>query len=148
MKVIFLSNVPRIGKRDEVKEVNTGYAQNFLFPRKLAVPATDQALLQLNKDKNTRIAEKSIQEKLLEKTIETLSANRITIKKKSNDKGHFFSKFDVKEILDAVDKELKIKLTKDMVELKSPITTVGEHTILVHANGKKTEIVIEVESIS
>lgn len=148
MKVIFLSNVPRIGKKDEVKEVNTGYAQNFLFPRKLAVPATDQALLQLNKDKSTRIAEKGIQEKLLEKALETISTSKVVIKKKSNDKGHFFSKFDVKEILEAIDKELKIKLTKDMVEIGKPITSVGEHRVTIHANGKSTEVSVEVESIS
>ena len=47
MKVIFLQSVPRVGKKDEVKEVNDGYATNFLFPKKLAEPATAKAVASL-----------------------------------------------------------------------------------------------------
>ncbi len=44
MKVIFLQDVPKVGKRHDVKEINDGYAMNFLLPRKLAVLATPGAL--------------------------------------------------------------------------------------------------------
>ena len=40
MKVIFLENVPNVAKVGETKEVATGYARNFLIPRKLALLAT------------------------------------------------------------------------------------------------------------
>ena len=46
MRVIFLQDVPRVGKRHEIKEVNDGYAMNFLFPRKLAESATPKAVTQ------------------------------------------------------------------------------------------------------
>ncbi len=44
MRVIFLQDVPRVGKRHDIKEVNDGYAVNFLFPHKLAEPATAKAV--------------------------------------------------------------------------------------------------------
>ena len=44
MKVILLRDVAKIGKRFEVKEVPTGHALNFLIPKKLAEPATTEAL--------------------------------------------------------------------------------------------------------
>ena len=47
MKVIFLQDVPRVGKRHDIKEVNDGYAMNFLFPRKLAELATSKAIAEL-----------------------------------------------------------------------------------------------------
>ena len=43
MKVIFLQNVKKLGQKDQVKEVNNGYAMNFLIPQKLAVEATKHA---------------------------------------------------------------------------------------------------------
>ena len=51
MKVIFLQDVPRVGKRHDVKEVNDGYAANFLLPRKLAEVATPHAVAALERRK-------------------------------------------------------------------------------------------------
>ena len=43
MKVILTSDVDKLGKSGELKAVADGYAQNFLIPRKLAVPAAGVA---------------------------------------------------------------------------------------------------------
>ena len=43
MKVIFLQDVKGKGKRGEVKEVPTGFAQNFLIKKNLAKEATGKA---------------------------------------------------------------------------------------------------------
>ena len=51
MKIIFLQDVPKVGKRHDVKEINDGYAMNFLLPRKLAVPATASAIAELIKER-------------------------------------------------------------------------------------------------
>ncbi len=39
MKVIFLADVKGKGKKGEIKEVPTGYAQNFLIKKNLAKEA-------------------------------------------------------------------------------------------------------------
>jgi len=44
MKVIFLADVKGKGKKGEIKEVPTGYAQNFLIKKNLAKEATAQAV--------------------------------------------------------------------------------------------------------
>ena len=44
MKVVLLQDVKSIGKKDTVAEVSDGYARNFVFPRKLALEATSQAM--------------------------------------------------------------------------------------------------------
>lgn len=44
MKVILCADVKGQGKKDQVVEVSDGYARNFLFPKKLAVPADNKAM--------------------------------------------------------------------------------------------------------
>ena len=44
MKVILLADVKGKGKKDQIVEVSDGYARNFLFPKKLAIPADSKAI--------------------------------------------------------------------------------------------------------
>ena len=48
MKVIFLADVKGKGKKGEIKEMPTGYAQNFLIKKNLAKEATAQAIVELS----------------------------------------------------------------------------------------------------
>ena len=50
MKVILLKDVKGVGKKGETKDVNDGYASNFLIPRGLAVVSTKGSQAQLQKD--------------------------------------------------------------------------------------------------
>ena len=52
MKVILLKDVKGTGKKNEVKEVSDGYARNYLLPKKLAVPADNTNMKELN-EKNS-----------------------------------------------------------------------------------------------
>ena len=54
MKVIFLADVKGKGKKGEIKEVPTGYAQNFLIKKNLAKEATSQALVSCAESKNLK----------------------------------------------------------------------------------------------
>ena len=54
MKVIFLADVKGKGKKGEIKEVPTGYAQNFLIKKNLAKEATNQAIGELKVNKNQK----------------------------------------------------------------------------------------------
>ena len=47
MKVIFLEDIPHVASTGDVKEVKTGYARNYLLPKKLAVAASSQELARL-----------------------------------------------------------------------------------------------------
>ena len=52
MKVILLSDVKKVGKKGEVKNVADGYAMNFLIAKGLAVKASDKSEEILQKEKN------------------------------------------------------------------------------------------------
>ena len=68
MRVVLLQDIENLGKKYEVKEVKDGYARNFLIPQGLAKPATKEAIiwLETQKEIEAKKAEeelKKIQEK-------------------------------------------------------------------------------------
>src|SRR3989344_3934455 len=102
MRVIFLQDVPRVGKRHDVKDVNDGYAMNFLLPRKLVVTATPKNLAELETRKKEIVVEREVQEELLSKNLEELKDKTVTIRAKTDEKGHLFAGIHKKEIVAAL----------------------------------------------
>ena len=99
MKIIFLKDVPRVSKKNEVKEISDGYAVNFLFPKKLAVMATSQNMLELERSKKEVLIKREIQEELLEKNLEEIKGKVIILNKKADIKGHLFSAIHKKDLV-------------------------------------------------
>ena len=64
MRVILLQDIEKLGKKYDVKEVADGYARNFLIPKSLAKPATEEALkwLETQKEIQAKKAEEDYEE--------------------------------------------------------------------------------------
>lgn len=98
MKVILLKDVPKIGKKNEIKDVSDGFAQNALLPKKLAQIATPQAIAAI-KEAQDRVEQIHAQEiSVMKKAIEELNAHKISIELAANEQGHLFSKFKVEQL--------------------------------------------------
>lgn len=89
MKVILRADVKGVGKKGELKNVADGYAVNALFPKKLAMAATREALEDLKNTEQKRAAEESAQLELLRKKAEGLSGLTLTLVRKA-EKGKLF----------------------------------------------------------
>ena len=137
MKVIFLKDVPRVGRRNDVKDVNDGYASNFLFPKKLAELATVQALAGLEKKKNAVLLDNKIQEELLLKSLAELKDKVVTIAGKTNEKGHLFSAIHKKEIIETLKTNHKAEVNENFLILDKPLKEVGEYEIPVQIKNHK-----------
>ncbi|MFA6324792.1 MAG: 50S ribosomal protein L9 [Candidatus Paceibacterota bacterium] len=147
MKVIFLKDVQRVGKKNDIKEVNDGYAINFLFPNKLAEMATPQAVSALEKRQKEIIVEREIQEDLLMKNLEQIKGKVITIKGNANEKGSLFSAINKKQIKEELEKEHKIEIGEDFIVLEKPIKEVGEFEIPIEIKNKKSSFQLRIEKI-
>ena len=147
MNVIFLQNVPRVGKRHDIKELNSGYAMNFLFPRKLAELATPKAIIELEKRKESIKIEREVQEDLLMKNLEEIKGKVLNIKAKADEKGHLFSGIHKREIVEEMKKQNHADISEEFITLEKPIKEVGEHEIPIIIKNKKSSFKLIVEKI-
>lgn len=142
MKIILLQDVPKIGKKYEIKEINSGYALNFLIPKKLAELATPQKIKDISKLKNNITIEKNIQESLLMKNLTELKNIEIIFTEKTNDQGHLFAGIGKKEIIEKLKNDKKIILEEEFLELEKPFKEVGEFEVIVKVKGKQSSLKI------
>lgn len=146
MRVIMLKDVPKVGKKFEIKEVADGYANNFLLPRGLAEPATPNAVSELQKKVNEEKREDEVQKELLHKNIETLKQSPVHIKVTANEKGYLFAKLHAKEIIEEIKKQTNIDLPEHLIMLDEPIKEIGEYEIKVMVGDNVSRIKVLVEA--
>ncbi len=141
-----MKDVPKVGRKFEVKDVAEGYAANMLFPRGLAMIATPQALKKLQAEKAAHDAERKVQDDLLHKNLDVLKDAKVLLTEKANEQGHLFAGVTKDMILEAISKQAHIVLDSESIVLEKPLKTTGDHKIMVHAAGKKAEITITIEA--
>jgi large subunit ribosomal protein L9 len=145
MKVIFLKEVPKTGRRYETKEVSDGYALNMLIPQELAIAATPEAIKRIGVLKKQAETEHKIHEELLEQNIKSLDGITLEIIGKANEKGHLFAGIHKQEIVTALEKDAHIQVNPDFIQLDQPIKTVGEYVIEVKAGKKSAKFKLSVK---
>jgi large subunit ribosomal protein L9 len=145
MKVIFLKDVQRVGKRHDIKDVPDGYAMNFLIPNKLAEPATSKAVAELDKRKKSIEIEREVQESLLLKNLEEIKDKVVAIKGKANEKGSLFKAIHKKEILQAMQEQHHASISEEFILLEKPIKETGKFEIPIQIGKNKSSFKVIVE---
>lgn len=130
MRVILLKDVDGIGKKYEVREVKTGYARNFLFPKELAKPATRKALewLEAQKEIAAKKAEKELKE--VQDFASTVDGQEVVIPVKIGEEGQLFESVNDQKISEKL-KGLGFEIKKAQIILPEPIKELGEFPIKV-----------------
>ena len=127
MKVIFLADVKGQGKKGEIKEVPTGYAQNFLIKKKLAKEATNQAISELRgqqKSKEKAHAEMIAEAESLKAKL-AQEATLVQFVEKVGPDGRTFGSITSKKIAEELEKQFGIKVDKRHIQLDHPLRSVG-----------------------
>ncbi len=127
MKVIFLADVKGKGKKGEIKEVPTGYAQNFLIKKNLAKEATVQAVGELRgkqKSEEKAHAEMIAEGKAIKAQLEAEETVVEFVEKVGPD-GRTFGSITNKKIAEELQKQFGIKIDKRHIQVQAPIRAVG-----------------------
>lgn len=143
MKVILLKDVRRVGQAGEVKSVADGYAINFLFPNKLAEPATDEKIKQVEAGKAAREAEQQKEKEQLDNKVAALRGKKVVIQARATEKGGLFKSITSKDIAKAILAEHSLEIPEENIS-SEPIKTIGEHTVSVSGPSQKAELAVTI----
>jgi len=131
MKVILLQDIEKLGKKFEVKEVADGFAKNHLLPKKMVQPATKNALIWAQTQRE--IAAKNEEKELIEiqKKVSALDGREFVMEVKTGEKDQLFESVNSSKIAELL-KENGIDADKKQIDLKEPIKELGDWQVKIN----------------
>ena len=129
MKVILQQDVKGQGKKGQMVEVSEGYARNFLLPRKMAIPATADAINTMNLKEKARKAEEARLKAEAEDIAEKLKECQVKLTAKAGAGGKLFGAVTTKEISEGLQKQYNIDVPKQKLVLEDPIKAFGSYQV-------------------
>ncbi len=145
MKVILLSDVRKVGKKDEIKEVSDGYANNYLIKNKLAVPYTKRSkeVLDTALNKRAELEEEKIKE--LNEVKQKLENKTFNFKVKTGAQDKVFGKISTKQIQEEL-KKTGYNIDKKCINLDHDLDVLGTHDVEIILH-KQVEFKIKVNLV-
>ena len=129
MKVILQQDVKGHGKKGQMVEVSEGYARNYLLPRKIAIPATADAINTMNLKEKARKAEEARLKAEAEDIAEKLKECQVKLTAKAGSNGKLFGAVTTKEISDGLKEQHQLDIPKQKLVLEEPIKAFGSYQV-------------------
>lgn len=146
MKVILQEDVKNVGKVGQLIEVATGFARNYLFPRKLAVLATEKKMSEWNHLQKVAEAKKKKAMAVRQELVNKLKD--VTVKfemETSGESEKIFGSITNMDISDRLEDQ-GYSVDKRDIYLEEPIRTLGQHKALIKlGEGLEAEITVAVD---
>ncbi len=130
MKVLLTKDVAGLGSRGQIVDVSEGYAVNYLFRRKLAVPANEGIIKEVEKKQKAKKAKEEKKRQAALEIKEKLDGMILEIRREAGDSGKLFSAITSKDIASEL-KNRGFDIEKKQIELKRPIKLLGDTPVKV-----------------
>ncbi len=146
MKVILLSNVPKVGKKYDVVDVAPGYARNFLLAQGLGEAVTKSNEKRVHSLEAKRAAENVRQTALLERALVGVTGAVITLKRAANEEGSLYAGVTRDDLATELGKAIGAALEAQHIDLEKPLKAVGEFTVSAMVGEKSAEFKVVIEA--
>ena len=145
MKVILTADVKGQGKKDQIINVSDGYARNFLFPKKLAVPADAGALNDVKNKEASRQHKLDVEKQNAEEIAKKLQSITVKFVYAAGPDKRLYGSVTAKEIAEALKKDFGIEVDKRKITLTENIKSFGTfHADVKLFTGVTGKITVEV----
>ncbi|MCX7670208.1 MAG: 50S ribosomal protein L9 [Anaerolineae bacterium] len=146
MQVLLTKNVEGLGRAGEIKDVAGGYAHNFLFPRKLAVPLTEAALKQAQQMKEAEARRRERRASEAKTLAEQLNGKTVVFHARAGEGERLYGSITGADIAEALSRMVGHEIERRLVDLEHPIKTLGEHAVPIKiASGVTATVYVRVE---
>src|SRR3954470_7179152 len=128
--VLLREDVDNLGARGEIVKVKSGYARNYLLPRKLAVKATPGNVKQIEAERGALLKKEAKERGAAEAQSSVMKSVHLNFERKVGEHGLLYGSVTAMHIADAL-KEKGYEVDRRRVHLSEPIKETGEYTVSV-----------------
>jgi large subunit ribosomal protein L9 len=148
LDLILVDDVEHLGKAGELVKVRPGYARNFLLPRGLAHVANRFTLAEYEVRKAKLEEEAQQRREKAEQLKAKLDEQFVKIEAKAGESGKLFGAITKENVCNAVEQQLSTKISKDQVDLKTPIRAIGDFEVKLNLAAQiSATIIVKVQAI-
>lgn len=128
MKVILMEPQENLGQPGEVVNVKAGYARNYLFPRGIAVLATDSNLNSLQARARAQARRAAEQKAMAERLAQVLADITLEIPVRSGET-KIYGSVGARDLAEQLELRHQIKIDSRKLDLPRPLKELGEYEI-------------------
>ena len=131
MKLILNQEVAGLGAPGDVVEVKDGYGRNYLVPRGFAqlwTKGADKQIATIRRAREVREVRDTAQATEIKNALASLT---VKLPARSGDGGRLFGSITSADVVEAVSAAGGPKLDRRLVQLPTPIKSLGQHTVTV-----------------
>ena len=130
MEVILREDIDKLGNRGQVVKVASGYARNFLIPKKLAVAATESNKKIVEQERQAHVRKEAKLEGEAQDLAKLMNGVTVTISQKAGENDQLFGSVTSKDVADALAAK-NFTIDRRKVQLDEPIKQLGEYKVPV-----------------
>jgi large subunit ribosomal protein L9 len=148
MKLILRQDVEKLGKTGDLVNVASGYARNFLIPRRIAVEATPGNLKIVEQEKLANARRDQREKEAASLLARELVKQVVTVTRKAGEGGTLYGSVTALDIAEYLLTH-KIEIDKRKIQMDEPIKSVGEYHVTVRLHREvlvPVRVVVEAEA--
>ncbi|HEX8748489.1 MAG TPA: 50S ribosomal protein L9 [Pyrinomonadaceae bacterium] len=126
--VLLREDIEDLGARGEIVRVRSGYARNYLLPRKLAVEATASNVKQIEQERKALMKKESAERATADIQAEQLRSLRLSFERKVGEHGLLYGSVTSMDIAEAL-KERGYEIDRRRITLREAIKETGDYAV-------------------
>jgi large subunit ribosomal protein L9 len=144
MEVILREDIEKLGNRGQVVKVASGYARNYLLPKRLAVAATESNKKIVEQERQAHLRKEAKLQSEAQDLAKLMQGLIVEISAKAGENDQLFGSVTAKDIADALEAK-GFTIDRRKVVLEEPIRSLGEHKVTVRLHRDvSTEVPVNV----